>query len=92
MGVTTVTSVTGVPLIKFHARACGRHRRKPVTLVTVVTQRSYWDQDRCIGPLMGIATQGASTYCGVPLDARATAGFADPLARPRPTVPTKNWP
>ena len=41
MGVTTVTTVTGLPIISFHARArVADYRDKPVTVVTVVTPPS----------------------------------------------------
>lgn len=41
MGVTTVTTVTGLSIISFHARArVADYRDKPVTVVTVVTPPS----------------------------------------------------
>ena len=76
MGVTTVTTVTGFPIISFHARArVADDRDKPVTLVTVVTPPSAPAQGRpgSAVALIAIETAGPWSFVADRGDLRAAS-------------------
>lgn len=61
--MTTVTTVTGFPIISFHTRArVANYRDKPVTLVTVVTPPSAPGQDRHGSAVALIAIEAAGPW------------------------------